>query len=104
MKKIEYTIIKTAVKDGKEKTLTYNQPIDDEIYKFIVNPPVTLDGVSLISDKISDQTYDLQELHFSLCYEILYDILDNKLGITFEDVKDSNMDFGHNKIFFDVYL
>jgi hypothetical protein len=102
MKKIEYTIIKRG--DNKTEPLIYNQPIDNEIYKFITNPPTTLDGLSLISDKISDQTYDLQEEHFSLCYEILYDILDSQLGIPFEDVKDGDMDFNYDTIFFDVYI
>lgn len=79
-------LFKIIGKNKKEST--YTQEIKKETYQLIVFYFPVVDGDPVVSDHISDKTYDLQEECLSLVMDLMYDILENKLGLTFEEVGD----------------
>jgi hypothetical protein len=100
MKKIIYRIIKEG-----QTPVIFKQPISKRLFNYLTNPPLdVIDGDPLVSIKVSDKMYDLNDLFWDICYGILKDILNNQLGIHPNEIIDFDFDHNDNEVTVVVYL
>lgn len=98
MKKIIYKIFKG------EQSKNYSFEIAEDVFNFLDSPIIGIHS-KLIPRSITNQIDNLQDKYFDVHYDIVYWILEDKLGIGSSDIEELTVeDFRENEIIVHVYL
>lgn len=98
MKKIIYKIFKG------EQSKNYSFEIAEDVFNFLDSPIIGIYS-KLIPRSITNQIDNLQDKYFDVHYDIVYWILEDKLGIGSSDIEELTVeDFRENEIIVHVYL
>lgn len=98
MKKITYRVFKG------ERSNRYTFEIPQDVFDFLDSPIFGIHS-GLIPRSITNQIDNLQDIYYGIHYDIIYWILENRLGIGSSDIEELTVeDFRENEIIVHVYL
>lgn len=99
MKKITYKVFKG------EQSKNYSFELPQEVFEFLDSP--VMGGISreFLPLSIVREINDLQDKYFNIHYDIIYWVLENRLGIGSTDIEDLTVEnYGVDEIMVHVYL
>lgn len=98
MKNITYRIFKG------ERSKNYSFELPQDVFDFLDSPIFGIHS-GLIPRSITNQIDDLQNKYYDIHYDIIYWILENRLGIGSSDIEELTVeDYRENEIIVHVYL
>ena len=98
MKNITYRIFKG------ERSNRYTFEIPQDVFDFLDSPIFGIHS-GLIPRSITNQIDTIQDKYYEIHYDIIYWILENRLGIGSSDIEELTVeDFRENEIIVHVYL
>lgn len=88
-----------------EKETNYTAAIPEDLFSFLTNAAPMISRTNLISDKLRGQINNTIDNMINLYFECLYEILERKTGISYEDIDELDVvDEGKDFIIVEVIL
>lgn len=88
-----------------EKSRQFTLNIPKDVFQFLSLPGFGFTSFDLVSDKIRGDLDDIYDQIFDLKYVLLYELLENNLGITYEEISDLEIvDYNNDEFFVMVRL